>query len=121
MKQFNKIFGKVMIEVSPTDVAMLGTSVPVVAVNDHHWVEFITWANKAFSPHLELEHAFKDGSRCCIIARITGVFNEKSVSALKASGFIEFSVSAEEDCCDDEGRPLYGSSLYLHIPYIPSI
>ena len=120
MKQFNEIFGKVMIEITPEDVAVLGTDVPVVVVNDHYWVEFTTWANKAFSPNLELGYAYSDGSGCCIMAKVNGSFTEKSASTLKANGFTEYAICADTTW-DDEGHPLYDAALILHIPYVPSI
>ena len=114
MKQFNEIFGKVMIEVTPTEVAMLGTDTPIVNVNGSTWAEFVTWANKAFSPNLELGWA-SNYSGSCVVCKINGTFNEKSASTLKANGFTEWAIEAD-DTCDDDGRPLNCSALYLNIP-----
>ena len=119
MKQFSEIFGKAMIEITPKEVAMLGKSVPVIVVNDHYWVEFTTWANKAFSPNLEIRYAYNDGSGCCLIAVLNGVFNEKSASTLKANGITEYAITAGMQY-DDCGTPL-NPELELHIPYVPSI
>lgn len=120
MKKFNEIFGKVMIEITPTEVAMLGADVPVIVLNGHSYAEFVTWANKSFSPNIELDYAYDDGSGCCIIAKINGVFNEKSASTLKANGFTEYAIVAE-DSFDDDGRPIGSPCLCLHIPYVQSI
>ena len=114
MKQFNEIFGKVMIEVTPADIAMLGPDVPVVTVNGYTYADFVTWVNKAFSPNLELGWA-SNHSGSCVVCKINGVFNEKSASTLKANGFTEWAIEAD-DLCDDGGRPLGCSALYLNIP-----
>ena len=114
MKQFNVIFGQVMIEVTPTDCAMLGADVPVVAVNGHSYADFVTWANKAFSPNLKFKWA-SNNSGCCVVAAIDGVFNEKSTSTLKANGFTEWAIEAV-DQYDDEGRPIGCLGLCLNIP-----
>ena len=118
MKHFKEIFGKVMIELSPKDVAMLGTSVPVVVLNDAYYTEFTTWANKAFSPNLELGRTFFSDA-AVLYTRIEGAFNEKSVTTLKANGINEFNVTSEMDYADD-GCPL-GCALWLNIPIIPNV
>ena len=114
MKKFNEIFGKVMIEVTPTEVAMLGAEVPVVAVNGHSYAEFVTWANKSFSPNLMLNWA-SNNSGCCVVAEINGVFNEKSASTLRANGFTEWAIQAD-DKYDEDGRPLGCPGLYINFP-----
>lgn len=114
MKQFKRIFGKVMMEASFTDVAMLGADVPVITLNGSSWVEFITWANKAFSPNLKLSYAGFTGDGTCVYAKVEGVLNEKGISTLKANEFKEFSITAEEDF-DEECRPC-GCALWLNIP-----
>ena len=119
MKHFKEIFGKVMIELSPKDVAMLGTSVPVVVLNDAYYTEFTTWANKAFSPNLEFGYAsiYPDG---CVVAKINGVFHEKSASTLKANGITEWAIKAD-DQYEEDGRPIGYPALYLNIPCIPDV
>lgn len=114
MKQFNKIFGKAMIEVTPDDIAMLGSDVPVVTANGYTYADFVTWANKAFSPNLELVRA-SINSGSCVVCQIMGVFNEKSASTLKANGFTEWAITMEE-LCDDDGRSSGYSDLFLNIP-----
>jgi hypothetical protein len=118
MKKFNEIFGKVMIEVTPTEVAMLGYNVPMVTLNGSTWVEFKTWANKALSPNLAVRTCGISGCRTAVYAIIDS-FNEKSASTLKANGFMDYSVTAEEDFVED-GRPC-GSCLVLNIPVIPNV
>lgn len=113
MKKFNEIFGKVMIEVTPTEVAMLGADVPVVNVNGSTWAEFITWANKALSPNLTVKSCWISGCRTAVHA-IIGTFTDKSASELKANGFMDYSVTAEEDFEEDCGP--CGSYLILNIP-----
>ena len=113
MKHFKEIFGKVMIEITPTEAAMLGTDTPVVNVNGSTWAEFETWANKALSPNLAVRSCWISGCRTAIRANIES-FNEKSASTLKANGFMEYSVTAEEDF-EEDGRPC-GSCLVLNIP-----
>lgn len=114
MKQFNKIFNKVMIEVTPTDIAMLGPDVPVITANGYTYADFVTWANKAFSPNLEFGWA-SNNSGSCVVCKINGVFNEKSASTLKANGFTEWAIKID-DLCDDEGRSFGCSALFLNIP-----
>ena len=118
MKKFNEIFGKVMIEVTPTEVAMLGADVPVVNVKGSTWAEFITWANKALSPNLKVVGGWISGCGTAIHANIKS-FNEKSASTLKANGFMEYSITAEETF-EDDGRPC-GYCLVLNIPVIPNV
>lgn len=118
MKKFNEIFGNVMIEVTPTEVAMLGADVPVITLNGSTWAEFTTWANKALSPNLVIRNCWFSGCRTAVRASI-GSFNEKSASTLKANGFMEYSISAEEDF-DGEGSPC-GCCLVLNIPIIPNV
>ena len=113
MKKFNEIFGKVMIEVTPEDVAMLGADVPVVNINGSTWAEFITWANKALSPNLKVESCWISGCRTAVHAAI-GTFTDKSASTLKANGFVDYSITAEEDY-EEDGRPC-SSYLALNIP-----
>lgn len=121
MKHFKEIFGKVMIEVTPTEVAMLGTDVPTVSVNGQTFADFVTWANKAFSPNLEFGYVgWGDGSHCGISAEINGTFNEKSVATLKANGITEWCIVAD-DYYDDDGRPIDCSALYLNIPCTPDV
>ena len=114
MKQFKEIFGKVMMEVSFTDVTMMGADIPVVTLNAFTWVEFITWANKAFSPNLKLSYAGFNSVMNCVFATVEGALDAKSISTLKANDIKEFSITADEDC-DDEGRPC-GCALWLNIP-----
>ena len=115
MKQFNEIFGKVMIEVTPTEVAMLGTDVPVVTVGGHTYADFVTWANKSFSPHLMLgEYAWFTSDR--VKARILGNFTPKCASALKANGFDDYTIYSDS-VYEEDGKPI-GDSLYLAIPYV---
>ena len=114
MKQFKEIFGRVMMEASSADVAMMGTDVPVVTLNASTWVEFITWANKAFSPNLKLSYAVFNSVMGCVFVKVEGTFDEKSISTLKANDIKEFSITADEDC-DDDGRPC-GCALWLKIP-----
>ena len=118
MKKFNEIFGKVMIEVTPTEVAMLGADVPVVNVNGSTWAEFRTWANKALSPNLVVRRCWFSGCRTAVHASIEA-FNEKSASTLKANGFMDYSITAEENF-EDDGRPC-GCCLVLNIPVIPNV
>ena len=121
MKKFNEIFGRVMIEVTHTEVAMLGADIPTVSMNGSTWAEFTTWANRSFSPNLEIAYAYwGDGSHCGISAKIAGTFNEKSVSTLKANGITEWCLVADEQY-DDDGRPLGMPGLYLNIPCIPDV
>ena len=119
MKQFNEIFGKVMIEVTPVDITMLGKDVPIVTIKGQNYADFVTWANKAFSPNLELEWA-SNNSGSCVVCKINGVFNEKCASTLKANGFTEWAIVAD-DLYDDDGKPLCCSALYLNIPCIPDV
>ena len=112
MKKFNEIFGKVMIKITPEDVAMLGADVPVVNVNGSTWAEFTTWANKALSPNLVVKSSWISGCGTAVHA-IIETFTDKSASTLKANGFMEYSVTAEE-CFEEDGRPY--SSLVLNIP-----
>ena len=118
MKKFNEIFGKVMIEVTPTEVAMLGADVPVVNVNGSTWAEFITWASKALSPNLTVKSCWFSGCRTAVHA-IIEAFNEKSASTLKVNGFMDYSITAEE-AFEDDGIPC-GCCLILNIPVIPNV
>ena len=118
MKKFNEIFGKVMIEVTPTEVAMLGYDVPMVTLNGSTWAEFETWANKALSPNLVVRSCWFSGCRTAVHASIEA-FNEKSASTLKANGFMDYSITAEEDF-EDDGRPC-GYCLVLNIPVVPNV
>ena len=118
MKKIAELFGRVMIEVTPTDVAMMGKDVPVVTVKGSTWAEFETWANKALSPNLVVRNCWFSGCRTVVLAGIEA-FNEKSASILKASGFMEYSITAEEDF-EDGGRPC-GCCLVLNIPIIPDV
>ena len=113
MKHFIEIFGKVMIEITPTEVAMLGADVPIVNMNDSIWAEFTTWANKALSPNLTVISCWISGDRTAVHATIE-TFTVKSASTLKANGFTEYYVTAEESF-EEDGRPC-GSSLVLNIP-----
>lgn len=113
MKKFNEIFGKVMIEVTPIEVAMLGADVPVVNVNGSRWAEFETWANKALSPNLTVKSCWISGCGTAVHAAIE-TFTDKSASTLKANGFTGYSITAMGDF-DDDGTPL-GSMLVLNIP-----
>lgn len=113
MKHFIEIFGKVMIEVTPTEVAMLGCDVPVVTVGGSTWAEFKTWANKALSPNLTVISCWISGDRTAVHATIE-TFTVKSASTLKANGFTEYYVTADESF-DEDGRP-WGCSLVLNIP-----
>lgn len=114
MKQFKEIFGKVMMEASFTDVTMMGADVPVVTLDASTWVEFVTWANKAFSPNLKLSYAIFNSVMDCVFAKVEGALDEKGISTLKANGIKEFSITADEDC-DEDGRPC-GCALWLRIP-----
>ena len=118
MKKFKEIFGKVMIEVTPTEVAMLGCDVPMVTLNGSTWAEFETWANKALSPNLAVRSCWFSGCRTAVHASIEA-FNEKSASTLKANGFMEYSITAEETF-EDDGRSC-GYCLVLNIPVIPDV
>jgi hypothetical protein len=118
MKHFKEIFGKVMIEITPTEVAMLGYDVPMVTLNGSTWAEFETWANVALSPNLTVRSCWFSGCRTAVHANVEA-FNEKSASALKANGFMEYSITAEEDF-EEDGRPC-GSCLVLNIPVIPNV
>jgi len=118
MKKIAELFGRVMIEVTPTDVAMMGKDVPVVTVKGSTWAEFETWANKALSPNLVVRSCWFSGCRTAIHASIKA-FNEKSASALKANGFIEYSITAEENY-EEDGRSC-GYCLVLNIPVIPDV
>lgn len=121
MKQFKEIFGRVMIEITPTEVAMLGADTPTASMNGSTWAEFTAWANKSCSPNLEIAYSYwADGSHCSISAKIAGVFNEKSVATLKANGITEWSLAAD-DQYDDDGRPIGVPGLYLNIPCIPDV
>lgn len=116
MKQFKQIFGKVMIEVTPVEVAMLGADVPVVAVNGQSWAEFSTWANKSFHPNLEIAEAFLSEQDETVRARIRNYFTRKSASTLSAH-FNEWEIYAD-DVYDTDGRPFGTPELYLSIPYV---
>ena len=118
MKHFKEIFGKVMIEITPVDVAMLGTNVPVVTINSQNYADFVTWANKAFSPNLKFRCAsiYPDG---CVTAEINGVFHEKSASTLKANGITEWAIKADYQY-EEDGCPI-GPVLYLNIPCTPDV
>jgi hypothetical protein len=118
MKHFKEIFGKVMIEITPVDIAMLGADVPVVTINGQNYADFVDWANKAFSPNLELGRAFFSDA-AVLYTTLEGAFNEKSVATLKANGINEFNVTSEMECADD-GCPL-GCALWLTIPIIPDV
>ena len=113
MKKFNEIFDKVMIDVTPTEVAMLGVDVPVVNVNGSTWAEFITWANKALNPNLKVISCWVSGCGTAVHVAIE-TFTDKSASTLKANGFTDYSITAMDDV-DDDGRPC-GSYLVLNIP-----
>ena len=114
MKHFKEIFGRVMIEVTPTEVAMLGADIPTASMNGSTWAEFTIWANKAFSPNLKLSYAGFNSVMDCVFAKVEGTLDEKSISTLKANDIKEFSITADEDC-DDDGRPC-GCALWLRIP-----
>ena len=118
MKKFAEIFGRVMVEVTPTDVAMMGKDAPVITVEGSTWAEFETWANKAFNPNLVVRSCWFSGCRTAVHASIEA-FNEKSASTLKANGFMEYSITAEEDF-EENGRPC-GCCLVLNIPVIPNV
>jgi hypothetical protein len=118
MKKFAEIFGRVMIEVTPADVAMMGKDVPVVTVEGSTWAEFEEWSNKAFSPNLAVRSCWFSGCRTVVCASIEA-FSEKSASILKANGFMEYSITAEEDF-EEGGRPC-GYCLVLNIPIIPEV
>lgn len=117
MKRFKEIFGKAMIEITPTDVAMLGTDVPVVSFNSRNYADFVSWANRAFSPNLVFSHAYICPS--CVIAKIDGIFDEKSASTLKANGITEWAIKADEEYGED--GPTGCPALFLNIPYIPDV
>jgi hypothetical protein len=118
MKKIAELFNRVMIEVTSTDVAMMGKDVPVVTAKGSTWAEFETWANKALSPNLVVRGCWFSGCRTVVCARIEA-FNEKSASTLKANGFMGYSITAEVDF-EEDGRP-YGCSLVLNIPVIPDV
>ena len=113
MKNFAEIFGKVMIDITPTEAAMLGNDVPVVKLNGSTWSEFTTWANKALSPNLVVNECWFSGCGTSVHATIES-FNEKSASTLKANGFTEYSITTEE-AFEEDGRPC-GTCLVLNIP-----
>lgn len=119
MKQFKEIFGKVMIEITPVEVAMLGADVPIVTINNHSWAEFSTWANKSFHPNLEIAPAFFSEQDSTVRARIRNFFTRKSASTLSAH-FNDWEIYAD-DVYDDDGRPFNTPELYLSIPYVQSI
>ena len=117
MKKFNEIYGKVMIEVSPVDIAMLGDNVPIVTLDGLSWAEFTTWAAKSFSPHIEVAQdcwMYDNEIRIRLIGSVTA----KGLSALKTH-FPDF-ILYSDNIYYDEG-PSYDSSLYLKIPYVQSI
>lgn len=118
MKKIAEFFGRVMIEVTPIDVVMMGKDVPVVTVEGSTWAEFETWINKALSPNLAVRSCWFSGCGTAVHANIKA-FNEKSASALKANGFMEYSITAEEDF-EEDGR-LCGCCLVLNIPVIPNV
>ena len=113
MKHFKEIFGRVMIKVTPTEVAMLGADIPTASMNGSTWAEFTTWANKAFSPNLKVESCWISGCGTAVHAT-TETFTDKSASTLRANGFTDYSITAMDDF-DDDGRPC-GSCLVLNIP-----
>ncbi len=119
MKQFKEIFGEVMIKAPLADVTMMGADVPVVTLNASTWVEFVTWANKAFSPNLKLSYARFNSVMDCVSAKVEGALNEKSISTLKANDIKEFSITADEGF-DEDGMPC-GCVLWLNIPCIPDV
>lgn len=112
-KCISEIFDKVMIEVTPTEVAMLGTDVPIITLNGSTWAEFTTWANIALSPNLQITKACVSGCGTAIHSIIKS-FNDKSAATLKANGFKDYSITADE-CYEDDGRPC-GPCLVLKIP-----
>lgn len=118
MKKFAEIFSKVMIEVTPTEAAMLGNDVPMVRLNGSTWAEFTIWANIALSPNLVVKNCWFGGCGSVVHATIES-FNEKSASTLKANGFTEYSITTEE-AFEDDGRPC-GCCLVLDIPVIPNV
>ena len=120
MKQFKEIFGKVMIEITPVDVTMLGADVPIVTINGQNYADFVTWANKVFSPNLEFGYAYIHPDGCVVIAKINGVFHEKSASTLKANGITEWAIKADEQY-EEDGSPIGCPALYLNISCIPDV
>lgn len=112
-KCISEIFDKVMIEVTSTEVAMLGTDVPIITLNGSTWAEFTTWANIALSPNLQITKTCVSGCGTAIHIIIKS-FNDKSAATLKANGFKEYSITADE-CYEDDGRPC-GPCLVLKIP-----
>ena len=116
MRKFDKIFDKVMIEITPTEVAML-KDVPVVTMNGSTWVEFTTWANMTFSPHLHVRGCWLSGCGTCVHTIIEN-FDEKSHSVLKANGIDKYSIDADGDYTED-GR-IISYYLELNIPVIPT-
>lgn len=118
MKQFDMIFGHVMVAITPTEVVMLGEDTPVVTSNGQTWAEFTTWANKSFSPHLKLDDdAWMSADK--VKARILGIFTPKCANAFKSCGITDWEIFADS-VYDDEGRP-QAESLYIAIPYVQSI
>ena len=118
MKQFDLIFGHVMVSITSKEVAMLGEDTPIVTCNGQIWAEFTTWANKSFSPHLELgDDAWMSVDR--VKARVLGNFTPKCANALKSCGITDWELFADY-VYDDEGRP-QAESLYIAIPYVQSI
>jgi len=116
MKRFKEIFNTAMVEITPTDIAMLGKDVPVVSFNSRNYADFVSWANRAFSPNLVFSHAYIcPGS--CVVAKIDGIFNEKSASTLKANGITEWAIKADEVYGEDV--PTGCPALFLNIPCIP--
>ena len=120
MKHFKEIFGKVMVEITPVDVVMLGADVPVVTINGQNYADFVTWANKAFNPNLEFGYAYIYHGDCVVVAKINGVFHEKSASTLKANGITEWAIKADEQY-EEDGSPIGCPALYLNISCIPDV
>lgn len=117
MMHLKEIFGVIMIKVTPTEIFILGAKIPIASIDGSKWAEFTTWANITFSPDLKIEHCYwADDSHCSILAKIAGVFNEKSASILKVCGIKKWSIETN-DLYDDDGRP----GLFLNIPCTPDV
>ena len=115
MKRFKEIFGKVMVNITASEAAIVGIQIPVVHKNTLMWVEFTDYANLICGSNLECQYSYwTDSSHCCVEVKVTS-FNEKSAAALNSNGITEWSIMAEDDF-DDDGRPLGTPALYLKIP-----